>query len=628
MAKRRFAVANAAGLAHKGGDSMAFRSSTGSSGQAFGLGGKIVGTLFLGVFLGAGLLFAGLLGHEIVKAAATRFWTATPCTIVESGVSEEENRHNHHPYVAMVEYRYEWEGKTLHSPQVSRSRPAFGNYGKAAALVAQYPANGQATCYVNPKHPEEAVLRHDSLLMIPFMIIPLIFIALGAGGILFIWKARVGGMTEGATPKTTAALTGRRRGAGCLVGFFAIFFLAGSGFLYGMFLRPLYGVWQSRSWEEVPCVVESSRVQSHRSDDGTTYSVDILYAYEFRGVPYKSSRYGFSDFSSSGRAAKQRIVRQYRPGRKTTCYVNPADPTQAVLYRGVTGEIWFVFLPLVFIAVGLGGMIFAVRKARRDRAAAESGAFAVTSSSTSGRASPGGAAAATASTPSAGPVVLKPASTPLAGFLGSLAIALFWNGIVSVFLVKVIGDWRRGHPSWFETLFLVPFVLVGLGLIVLVVMMFLKLFNPRARLMVSSGAPRLGERLKLSWVFTGAVGRLREVDIALEAREEATYRRGTTSHTDTERFYRREIAKLTNRADLRAGQAEVVLPADSVPSFDTGNNKIIWSLKVRGDIPHWPDVDDEFPLTVRPLAVEEIRSHGSDDKVAPLRLDRREGEDA
>lgn len=612
---------------------MAIRLSTGSSVRAFGWGGRIFGTLFLGVFLGAGLFFAGLLGNAIAKAAATRFWTPTPCTIVESGVSEEDGRNHNRPYVATVEYRYRWQGKTLHSTQVSRSRPAFGDYGKAAALVAQYPADAQATCYVNPKHPEEAVLRHDSLIMIPFLIIPLIFVAVGAGGIFIIWKARAVGGTEGAAPKTAAALTGRRRGgAGCLVGFFAIFFLAGAGFLYAMFLRPLYGVWQSRSWQPAPCVVESSRVQSHRGDDGTTYSVDILYAYEFRGVPYKSSRYGFFDFSSSGRAAKQRIVRQYPPGRKTTCYVNPANPSQAVLNRGMTHELWFGLLPLVFVAVGLGGMIFAVRKGRRDRLAAEAGDLAVTSRSPGGLAAGGGGASAGAVGPAGGgsaePVVLKPASTPLKGFLGSLVIALFWNGIVSVFLVKVIGDWRRGHASWFETLFLAPFVLVGLGLIALVVVMFLKLFNPRARLMVSSGAPRLGERLKLSWVFTGAVGRLREVDIALEAREEATYRRGTTSHTDTERFYRQEIARLTNRTDLRAGQAEVVLPADSVPSFDTGNNKIIWSLKVHGDIPHWPDVDDEFPLTVRPLAVGEAPGGGGDGKVTPLRLDRREGEGA
>ena len=28
------------------------------------------------------------------------------------------------------------------------------------------------------------------------------------------------------------------------------------------------------------------------------------------------------------------------------------------------------------------------------------------------------------------------------------------------------------------------------------------------------------------------------------------------------------------------------------------DNKIVWALRVRGEIPRWPDVDDEFPFTV------------------------------
>jgi hypothetical protein len=33
-------------------------------------------------------------------------------------------------------------------------------------------------------------------------------------------------------------------------------------------------------------------------------------------------------------------------------------------------------------------------------------------------------------------------------------------------------------------------------------------------------------------------------------------------------------------------------------SFAAKNNKIVWTLHVRGEIPRWPDVDDEFPFTV------------------------------
>ena len=51
---------------------------------------------------------------------------------------------------------------------------------------------------------------------------------------------------------------------------------------------------------------------------------------------------------------------------------------------------------------------------------------------------------------------------------------------------------------------------------------------------------------------------------------------------------------------IRGGQARVVLPAGLMHSWTAGHNKIIWSLHIRGDIPWWPDLKEEFPLTVLP----------------------------
>gem|GEM_PF-2716050 len=46
-----------------------------------------------------------------------------------------------------------------------------------------------------------------------------------------------------------------------------------------------------------------------------------------------------------------------------------------------------------------------------------------------------------------------------------LVATLFWNGIVAVFLFQVLGGFHRGRPEWFLTIFLIPFLLVGLALI-------------------------------------------------------------------------------------------------------------------------------------------------------------------
>ena len=62
-------------------------------------------------------------------------------------------------------------------------------------------------------------------------------------------------------------------------------------------------------------------------------------------------------------------------------------------------------------------------------------------------------------------VLSNKGSFTVGAFLGSLGICLFWNGIVSVFIVKTTTDWRGGGGNWFETLFLIPFVLIGLAIL-------------------------------------------------------------------------------------------------------------------------------------------------------------------
>ena len=62
-------------------------------------------------------------------------------------------------------------------------------------------------------------------------------------------------------------------------------------------------------------------------------------------------------------------------------------------------------------------------------------------------------------------VLSNEGSFAVGAFLGSLGICLFWNGIVSVFVIKIVMDWRGGVGNWFETLFLIPFVLIGLAIL-------------------------------------------------------------------------------------------------------------------------------------------------------------------
>lgn len=200
-------------------------------------------------------------------------------------------------------------------------------------------------------------------------------------------------------------------------------------------------------------------------------------------------------------------------------------------------------------------------------------------------------------------VGLASSSSPAAKLIFAFVFAAFWNGIVSVFLIDIVDSFRRGSGDWFGAFFMTPFVVVGLGAIGYAFYSLLAMFNPRSFLSVSANPVRLDEKLVVDWTATGNVNRIKAFRITLEGSEQATYTRGTTTSTDKETFAVLEVAKGAGGAGFREGSATIAFPAEAMHSFSGGNNRIVWTLHVKGDIPFWPDVSEEFEIEVQPRGV-------------------------
>ncbi|GAG23260.1 unnamed protein product, partial [marine sediment metagenome] len=125
------------------------------------------------------------------------------------------------------------------------------------------------------------------------------------------------------------------------------------------------------------------------------------------------------------------------------------------------------------------------------------------------------------------------------------------------------------------------------------------------RLTVSRNVVPLGGMVDLGWELRGRIDRIGTLTIELKGREEATYRRGTTTHTDAKEFFKLPIAEITDVRDMGVGKTSFTVPTDTIHSFEAENNKIVWSLVVHGDIAYWPDVNDEFDFKVLPYAPKE-----------------------
>jgi hypothetical protein len=369
-------------------------------------------------------------------------------------------------------------------------------------------------------------------------------------------------------------------------------------------------------------------VASHSGDDSTTYSVEVRYSYEVGGRRYQGDRYRFMGGSSSGYDGKAEVVAGLPPGSTRTCWVDPADPTAAVLDRGFGWEILIGLLPLVFVAVGGGGVVWSVRgwiaerRSRRGGGTPGLGTLAPPAGAGAVRlAAPGESGAeAGAGLPSwlprpagltagddlvSGAVQLAPPHGPVGRLLGVLFVALFWNGIVSIFLWQVVKGWRTGAGDGCATAFLVPFVLVGVALLGSVPYQLLATFNPRPMITLERAAVAVGGALTVSWSFRGSAGRLRSLKLWVEGEEVATYRRGTDTITERTTFATLPVVELLAPTPLAAGQASFVIPEGSMSSFTAGHNQVEWTLKLAGEIARWPDVAEEYPLLVVPPALLE-----------------------
>jgi len=383
----------------------------------------------------------------------------------------------------------------------------------------------------------------------------------------------------------------KKRGGRLFMGlFFSVFLLIGLGTFIPFFVLPVLKVFDAKNWKETPCVVLASEVKSHSGSDGSTYSVEIKFDYEFGGKRYTSDRYSFMSGSSSGYQGKREVVDRYPPGKGAVCYVNPGDPAEAVIERGFVLDMLFGLIPLVFVFVGGIGLVFAIRHGRRRIGPAETADW---HRDVFGEDSPPVAV-------DSGPVVLKSSSSPLKHLIGLLVFGAIWNGIVSVFVWQAIKGWRDGKPEYFQTLFMIPFVLIGMAVFVGAGYYFLKLFNPRIKLVVSSGAIPLGGTAEVAWVLFGRTNRLQRLRIFLEGHESARYQRGTSTYTDTETFAEIDLVDLADQREMAAGKAVLTVPDDTMHTFKSANNKILWHLKVAGEIPMWPDVSEEFEVTVLP----------------------------
>ncbi|MCP4201002.1 MAG: DUF3592 domain-containing protein [bacterium] len=557
----------------------------------------LVQIVLLGAFTLVGVVATVAVTIDWLQGLDTWFWDEAICTIDSS---EAVERPQYGDTEFQVSYRYHYRGDKHLGDAYRHAYSGSETASEAAVLAGRYLAGSEARCWIDPEEPDRSYLRRANLWEGFWILVPLVFVAAGAGG---LWLVRGFGSGTEEAPLDRGSIPTRARpglAAGAMVFLTGGFALFGVGFLVPFFLRPALQVVEARSWTETPCEIVSSGVRTHPGDDGATYSIDVLFRYELEGREYRANRYQFMGGSSSGYKRKAKIVDALPAGTNTFCYVNPKDPFEAVIERGFTGDYLFGLVPLLFAFVGIGGLAFAIKALRTAKKDAALPSWAVPTSPTDAS-SVGWSSGESAGQELAGPLALEPKMGPIGKLGCASVVALFWNGFLSIFVWQVVESWRAGNPEWIVAIVLTPFVLVGLLLLSGIPYSILALLNPRSRVHLTPGALRIGESAQLEWAFRGAASRIRHLKIWLEATETKTHVGDSNIRIESKPLDTPAITILDRGRELplEYGGVSFTVPRET-PASSEGDTSIRWTLKLHGDIGYWPDVNEEFEVRVLP----------------------------
>jgi len=348
----------------------------------------------------------------------------------------------------------------------------------------------------------------------------------------------------------------------------------------------------------------------------TTWQPTVRVRYAVGGIDREAWSRPAPTSATTDRAAAVARLARYAVGAETTCWYDPQDPGIVVLERGYNWWMWLLtlLLPGALLAFGGAGLTRAIRswgKSEEHRAVSV-GLPELLSPTTRGLPdAPGfpGVPPCDDHTNSPGTILRYrlPIESPESwALLGFGLFAALWNAVVVVLAVGAGLDLMGGRLDWLLFGLLVPFVVVGIGGIVLFARGFVRATAVGPTQMEISDHPlRPGGRYDVL-VAQGGSGAFRRLEVALEVEEQATFRQGTDTRTERVIVWRQPIKEWRD-AELSPGarfesHATVRIPEEVMHSFHSEHNVVSWRFVVSGEPVRWPGFRRVFPVVVFPAA--------------------------
>lgn len=132
----------------------------------------------------------------------------------------------------------------------------------------------------------------------------------------------------------------------------------------------VYLLWNSykkasatREWTETPCLVIMSKVGERSAEHiSREYNWSVEYLYEFGGESFSGKRHTLRGSKwSSRKDGVEALIKQYPVDEQAVCFVNPDEPSEAILEHDSKAAGYSIWFPMLFVIGGLGIMVSSLR---------------------------------------------------------------------------------------------------------------------------------------------------------------------------------------------------------------------------------------------------------------------------
>ena len=290
-------------------------------------------------------------GYKYLEVRAASDWPSVPGKVVVSksevrkvkvvDSSREAGHRFEDRNFANITYEYSVAGQSYRNNRVSIGEDR-GNF-EVAETIARYPVGKAVTVYYNPNKRNEAVLERGMPQgmwgCIGWMVV--IAVALVFGSAIGFHKLTDFVSTRLAKPE----VSGMTVALGAFGAAIALFALA--------FHRQAAKV---KRWPVVPGKIRTSGLEEFRAAPergrtrgATKFQSQVSYSYRYNNVDYTCSQASYGgQVSSTSRWMMERLAKKYPDGKVVDVYVNPDNPSQAVLETRATG-MWVLWLSAIAI---------------------------------------------------------------------------------------------------------------------------------------------------------------------------------------------------------------------------------------------------------------------------------------